>query len=909
MKPFVASAALWGTDTKEIVKFLDSHSNWLKYSDDILTNSLHTAGWWLVKGMYLVSVSLEKLVDKSLDLLTFSSGNLADKGSIGSSDLDIVSSGMINTIVIALFTLTLVFLGLKFVIGKTPPNFKSVWVNLMISVVLIMGLPFIMWELANVSKSFYDESKTLANVNGNSKDESLSFGLVKNNTADLLYLTKKGYDPIKNSAGSNEAKNNMSEKTFLLSGTSEILTKDVIGEINKKDRYNEKETEALGYKLSTDLDGNLSAYKTEDSMWSVFSDSLKGGYQRFSIPTFTVLVGLIAVSVAFLFSILTIVTATFELGVAKIVSVLVFATDLETGEKTKTVIQDIMTAYMVIAMTGVNLSLYSLFISFISSKDLNLILYVLCLIGSTFILMKGSKTIMRYFGADVGLSSSMGQLLATGALAKMAFTGGSNKGKQKKETSTGEHQNTSDGRGDDRTGRKFGESVNNFKKKAGDASDSLGKGIKSTANTAGSIVGYAKNRGVGGMINDGKFEAASKSLETLDNTKSKAKEKAIGAAEGAMKPFNAAKSGLDNVKSEFDKGREKGAKLATINTLSDEVISGKGSADKALEEMENKTSRTDANSKTNAARNHEVKERLSNQINGTDSVEELEKNTKRTDANSKTNAARNHEVKERLGNNAQGADSIEELEKNTKRTDANSKNNAARNHEVKERLGNNAQGADSIEELEKNTKRTDANAKGNTASNHEIKEKLGSVKQGMNSIEELEKNVQTTSGTRNVTEKVQPSATTTSGTRNVTEKVQPSATTTSGTRNVTEKVQPSATTTSGTRNVTEKVQPSATTTSGTRNVTEKVQPSATTTSGTRNVTEKVQPSATTTSGTRNVTEKVQPSAQTTSGTKNVTEKREKTLVDYSQQMKENMPKSTKKHSNGLKNNPFFDRKD
>lgn len=433
LKPLTVCAALWGNDkdTKEIITFLDTHSNWLNYSDDILTNSLHTAGWWLVKGMYLLSVSLENLVDKSLDLLTFSSGNLADAGSIGKSDLDIVSSGMINTIVIALFTLTLVFLGLKFIIGKTPPNFKSVGINLMISVVLIMGLPFIMWELGNVSKSFYTESKALATVNGNSKEESLSFGLVKNNTADLLYLTKNGYDPIKNSASNSEAKNNMSEKTFLLSGTSEILTKSVLEEIEPKDKHNEKETEALTYKLSTNLDGKLSAVKTEDSMWSVFSDSLKGGYQRFSIPTFTVLVGLIAISVAFLFSILTIVTATFELGVAKIVSVLVFATDLETGEKTKTVIQDIMTAYMVIAFTGVNLSLYSLFVSYIGSKDMNLILYVLCMIGATFILMKGSKTIMRYFGADVGLSSSMGQLIATGAMAKMALSG-FGKAKEKK---------------------------------------------------------------------------------------------------------------------------------------------------------------------------------------------------------------------------------------------------------------------------------------------------------------------------------------------------------------------------------------------------------------------------------------------------------------------------------------------
>ena len=189
-------------------------------------------------------------------------------------------------------------------------------------------------------------------------------------------------------------------------------------------------------------------------------------------------IALLALAVAYLFSMFVIVTSIIELAFKKIVGVLVFATDIETGQKSKMVLSDILQCYLTVGFQGLGFSFFSFFISFISNgggSSLNPLVKVIAYVCAVFALIKGSSTIMRYFGVDIGVREGFGQLSSTLALGSMAFR---NKGKgtaSKSEKTTKNSQPS----------KNFGESIQN------------------RANKASQGLSYAKERGFKGLTKDG----------------------------------------------------------------------------------------------------------------------------------------------------------------------------------------------------------------------------------------------------------------------------------------------------------------------------------------------------------------------------------------------------------------------
>lgn len=67
----------------------------------------------------------------------------------------------------------------------------------------------------------------------------------------------------------------------------------------------------------------MQAVKIDDGWMSMFSDSFKGGYYRFTKNTFALTLGLLSLAVAYVFSIFIIVTAILELAFKRVLGVLV----------------------------------------------------------------------------------------------------------------------------------------------------------------------------------------------------------------------------------------------------------------------------------------------------------------------------------------------------------------------------------------------------------------------------------------------------------------------------------------------------------------------------------------------------------------------------------------------------------
>ncbi|MEK4181683.1 hypothetical protein NSQ61_19770 [Aeribacillus sp. FSL K6-1121] len=475
--PDTANASIWdslfgeGEDTKEIVKFLREHSEWLQYAS-FMGVILHAIAWFIVKGLYVLVAFMESLIPESMNLLNF----LDDSGMQG------LVKAVVSDLVVVLIILTLVYLGFKTVIAKEPPKFKNVGVNIFISAFLIIGLPTLMDTMEDISTKFYDATQK---SNNNGSVSSLSWNLIQNNTADLMYVAESNFDLIKNGANSSEPKNKLTPETFKSVDLNEVITPDAVDKIDSADHIN-----SLKYTLSVDSQGNFTATKIDGSLLSFFSDKFDGGYFRYPAKFFPIIVGLVALFVAYLFTIFVFASTAIEIGFKQILAPIIFSTDLESGQRTKMVIQDIGNAFMLIAFTGLSLKLYTVFLSFLANSDINILVYVIAMIAATFILIKGSSTIMRYFGVDVGVKDGFAQLTAAFALGRSTanlFSAGKGM-KNLNNAKDGLQKNgLQDAQGDEQ-----GESLRK----------DFGNTLKNSVNSAGKTFGYLRNRGVRGAVED-----------------------------------------------------------------------------------------------------------------------------------------------------------------------------------------------------------------------------------------------------------------------------------------------------------------------------------------------------------------------------------------------------------------------
>ncbi|MFA2862074.1 pLS20_p028 family conjugation system transmembrane protein, partial [Bacillus paranthracis] len=400
----------FGTKDSDIPKILEFlHNDWIRYTD-FLGAILQSFLGGTVK-LLLSFVSLvEGLIPDTFSLFDL----LKDAG------LNEFYTSIMKGLFYSILVLMIVWIGIRVIIQHNPPKFKSVGVNVVIMIGLLGGLNELMADMQSMATDFYKGS-----VEQGKAKEGLAWDIVKDNTADLLYLSQVGFDSIKKE-NSKEPKNNLSKEEFLQADLSDLLTLKVIEDISKEGTGMAAETNYLTYKIShTGKEQTVSKIE-KASMFNPFKDSFESGYKRYPMQFFTIFWSLLALGVAYLFTLFVFVITIFELVMKKLVAPFVMVTDIDSGQKTKMMIQDIGQGFLTIAFTGLSLRFFTISVNFVANKDLNPVLYVVVLVCLTIALIKGSNTILKYFGVDVGLKEGMNGFLATVgglSLAKRAGEG------------------------------------------------------------------------------------------------------------------------------------------------------------------------------------------------------------------------------------------------------------------------------------------------------------------------------------------------------------------------------------------------------------------------------------------------------------------------------------------------------
>ncbi|MEB8740590.1 hypothetical protein P4H13_26770 [Bacillus cereus] len=627
-------------DTEKAIAFLKNE--WIQYAD-FLGSIWQTIQGGIIKTLLYIVSALEGLIPDTFSFFEV----LKDAG------LNDFASSIIKGLFYALFVLVVVWLGIRTIIQHKPPRFKSVGVNIIVMIGLLGGLNELMADMQKISTDFFSET-----TNTSKTKDGLAWDLVKQNTADLIYLSKTGFDPIQGkkenepaiSSTDNKPKNGMGKEVFLQANLGDIVTPESIEDLSKQDGIPE-ETKFLSYKITNDGDKEV-IEEIKNSAFNPFKSQFPGGYVRYPMNFGTIFWGLLALGVAYLFTVFVFVMTIFEIAMKKVIAPIVFITDIETGEKTKMVMQDMFKGFLVFAFTGLNLRVYTIIVNYLAEKDINAFLYIVAMVCLTVALINGSESILKYFGVDVGLKEGKNHLMgmvggamaAKGAIkgagrmfsgAKNLMSGGSG---QTREDTPKRSEMDSNHEGAESQGEQ-----NNTAKGGG-------MQAKKFARNTGAAMSYAANRGVGGMMSD----AGNKVAETVGGAVDKGKEKVSGVAKGVS---DSVKGTVSEFKSGQAEGKEKAKENADRQTLN---AIGKGIQNNANAGIEtsaspNMANRSNVASISNEGQQGNVKNgrqtaereiELQNKLRNTGSAEGQQGNVK----NGRQTAEREIELQNKLRN-------------------------------------------------------------------------------------------------------------------------------------------------------------------------------------------------------------------------------------------------------------------
>lgn len=504
----------WFDDTESQTEFLTNplYQNYLKkYNGNFYSQFGMWIGWSVIKSMFAVVDGIQNMIPEVLDLFSF----------VESTGLNKVYQSVLSTIVVGLMILSLVIIGYKMITGKGTVDLKSVGMNVVMSISLILLMPTLIHSGIEFSKTFYNDTTTITN-----SDEGVAWSLIEQGVTDLAYINKTDQYSMINKTND---RNNLTKENFWKTDLTQVLTDNVIDKMEKENPT----ADNLRYELVENSDNEFVATKFSDNFLSTFVDGIKSGYYRYQANLWGISVGLIALAVAYVFSAFIIITAILELAFKRVLGVIVFATDLETGQRSKQVLSDILQCYLTVGFQGFGLSMFAMFINYLNAGEgisTNIFIKTIAYICAVFVLIKGSGTVMRYFGVDIGLKEGYGQLASAFGMGAMLFRKGSNGFNRAKGSGNGNGSDS--GEGEDRKPEKnFGEILS---KKAG---------------KTGRVLGYAHERGLSGLASDG----------------------ATMASERATKPFKSMRDMANDTKSKFKEGLDDGT-VSAINKNSKSML-------------------------------------------------------------------------------------------------------------------------------------------------------------------------------------------------------------------------------------------------------------------------------------------------------------------------------------------------
>ncbi len=413
-------------------------SNYLHYHN-ILMYPLIYVKWFFVNLVYGIANWASKFM---ADMLNTSSlvNQISGNGQIG----QMVKAA--RTASAVLMVLALIWVGVKIIVNREPPQLKNVVIQVLISAFLLTNLGSLtQWvnnESVSIAKGFLGQS---SNVNKNSasyKTSSLPFKILSATTNDNEYLIntnfqgkgvnksapgikitpniKDNFEPVKQKFGYNDLKKgdvdagNVNFYKIIdwndVDDNMPLSNKD--GDW-KKGNDDQKGTHFLYGWLKYHTD-QVPATKSNKIKWispdiprwggvNNQSSLSWGGYPRYEVDWIPCIVSLLVLTVAYIFAGYVIIKSFIELVLMNILGLFLIGSDLSTGQKTKQVVSEIFSASLLISLQAFELALYEALVTWgINSLSGNTWGFMVFMIAASIMVITGSQKVTKFFGVDTG---------------------------------------------------------------------------------------------------------------------------------------------------------------------------------------------------------------------------------------------------------------------------------------------------------------------------------------------------------------------------------------------------------------------------------------------------------------------------------------------------------------------------
>ena len=413
-------------------------SNYLHYHN-ILMYPLIYVKWFFVNLVYGIANWASKFM---ADMLNTSSlvNQISGNGQIG----QMVKAA--RTASAVLMVLALIWVGVKIIVNREPPQLKNVVIQVLISALLLTNLGSLtQWvndESVSIAKGFLGQS---SNVNKNSasyKTSSLPFKILSATTNDNEYLIntnfqgkgvnksapgikitpniKDNFEPVKQKFGYNDLKKsdvdagNVNFYKIIdwndVDDNMPLSNKD--GDW-KKGNDDQKGTHFLYGWLKYHTD-QVPATKSNKIKWispdiprwggANNQSSLSwGGYPRYEVDWIPCIVSLLVLTVAYIFAGYVIIKSFIELVLMNILGLFLIGSDLSTGQKTKQVVSEIFSASLLISLQAFELALYEALVTWgINGLSGNTWGFMVFMIAASIMVITGSQKVTKFFGVDTG---------------------------------------------------------------------------------------------------------------------------------------------------------------------------------------------------------------------------------------------------------------------------------------------------------------------------------------------------------------------------------------------------------------------------------------------------------------------------------------------------------------------------
>ncbi|OYR89017.1 pLS20_p028 family conjugation system transmembrane protein [Lactobacillus taiwanensis] len=413
-------------------------SNYLHYHN-ILMYPLIYVKWFFVNLVYGIANWASKFM---ADMLNTSSlvNQISGNGQIG----QMVKAA--RTASAVLMVLALIWVGVKIIVNREPPQLKNVVIQVLISAFLLTNLGSLtQWvnnESVSIAKSFLGQS---SNVNKNSasyKTSSLPFKILSATTNDNEYLIntnfqgkgvnksapgikitpdiKDNFEPVKQKFGYNDLKKsdvdagNVNFYKIIdwndVDDNMPLSNKDADW---KKGDYDKNGTHFLyGWlkyytdQVPTAKSNKISWISPDIPRWGGTNNQSSlswGGYPRYEVDWLPCIVSLLVLTIAYIFAGYVIIKSFIELVLMNILGLFLIGSDLSTGQKTKQVVSEVFSASLLISLQAFELALYEALVTWaIDGLSGNTWGFMVFMIAASIMVITGSQKVTKFFGVDTG---------------------------------------------------------------------------------------------------------------------------------------------------------------------------------------------------------------------------------------------------------------------------------------------------------------------------------------------------------------------------------------------------------------------------------------------------------------------------------------------------------------------------